>query len=117
MALHSMQCSRPILQVARVLMMLVVVLTIARIAFGVITGVEEVHVGVHRWASMAVALVSVAFLALTTSEILKDVTPKGHAARLLCTSEALAGQLYLTILVARLVALHIFTSTESRERD
>lgn len=185
MALHSLRCSRPVLRVARVLMILVVALSLA--------GAGGLDPGVQHWASIAAALVSVAFLALTTFEILKDVLagttvdldriwgavcvyilmglfwayaffilwflcpdmiagsggelgphykyssaladllyfsfvtlstlgygdfiPKGHAARLLCTSEALCGQLYLTILVARLVGLHISASRGTRETD
>lgn len=190
MALHALQCSRRVLRVARVLMSLVVVLSLARITFGLTVGVGEVEKGILWWANMAVALMSVAFLALTTFEILKDVltgttgeldriwgavcvyilmglfwaygffilwlidpqdqivgpdphssfslaladllyfsfvnlttlgygdfVPKGHVARLLSTSEALVGQLYLMILIARLVGLHVFSSRGTRETD
>ena len=36
-----------------------------------------------------------------------DITPATVEARMLCTVEAIAGQLYLAVLVARLVGLHI----------
>jgi len=38
-------------------------------------------------------------------------------ARMLTTAEALIGQLYLVILVARLVGLHISTEMEARHSD
>ncbi|MFM0008002.1 potassium channel family protein, partial [Paraburkholderia dipogonis] len=35
------------------------------------------------------------------------ITPHGHATRSLAILEALIGQLYLTIVLARLVSLHV----------
>lgn len=44
-----------------------------------------------------------------------DITPATVDARMLCIVEALAGQLYLAVLVARLVGLHI--AHQSRDRE
>ncbi len=170
MALHSMKCSKRILMVARLLMVLVVVISLAGVAT------------LEKWVQMGFAVVSMAFLALTTFEILKDVLsgttvdlnriwgavcvyimiglfwalafviiqlqvpnailgmtgpdhrsvvladmlhfsfvtlttlgygdlfPRIHVARFLASAEAISGQLYLTILVARLVGLHIVSA-------
>lgn len=54
------------------------------------------------------------FVTLTTLGY-GDITPVSMPARMLTTAEALIGQLYLVILVARLVGLHI--STEMRTRQ
>ena len=61
MALHSLQCSKRILRVARLLMLLVVVTSLAGVATP------------QKWVQMGSAVMSMAFLALTTFEILKDV--------------------------------------------
>jgi hypothetical protein len=44
-----------------------------------------------------------------------DIVPKMPLARSLAALEALVGQLYLTVLVARLVSLHIMDSERARE--
>ena len=49
------------------------------------------------------------FVTLTTLGY-GDVTPVGGGVRMLAIFEALAGQLYLTLLVARLVGIHIAQS-------
>jgi len=53
------------------------------------------------------------FVTLTTLGY-GDITPVSMPARMLTTAEALIGQLYLVILVARLVGLHISTEMKSR---
>ena len=182
MALHSMKCSKRILMVARLLMVLVVVISLAGVAT------------LEKWVQMGFAVVSMAFLALTTFEILKDVLsgttvdlnriwgavcvyimiglfwafafviiqlqvpnailgmtglgmtrpdhssvvladmlhfsfvtlttlgygdlfPRIHVARFLASAEAISGQLYLTILVARLVGLHIVSARDVDRTD
>ncbi len=52
------------------------------------------------------------FVTLTTLGY-GDITPVSMPARMLTTAEALIGQLYLVILVARLVGLHIATEMKS----
>jgi len=56
------------------------------------------------------------FVTLTTLGY-GDITPVSMPARMLTTAEALIGQLYLVILVARLVGLHISTEMEARRSD
>jgi hypothetical protein len=43
-----------------------------------------------------------------------DMTPVTTTARTLATLEALVGQVYLTILVARLVGLHLLHQQENK---
>ena len=52
------------------------------------------------------------FVTLTTLGF-GDITPVGHTAQMLTMWEAIAGQAYLTILVARLVGLHVSASSKS----
>jgi hypothetical protein len=54
------------------------------------------------------------FVTLTTLGY-GDITPVSMPARMLTTAEALIGQLYLVVLVARLVGLHISTEMEARQ--
>lgn len=56
------------------------------------------------------------FVTLTTLGY-GDITPVSMPARMLTTAEALIGQLYLVILVARLVGLHISTEMVTRQHD
>ena len=42
-----------------------------------------------------------------------DITPVGHAARTLAWLEAVVGQIYLVVMVARLVGLHVSRSSEN----
>jgi voltage-gated potassium channel Kch len=58
------------------------------------------------------------FMTLTTVGY-GDVLPRSDAARTLAALEAVMGQIYLTVLVARLVGLHIVHShgSDSREKD
>lgn len=53
------------------------------------------------------------FVTLTTLGY-GDITPVSMPARMLTTAEALIGQIYLVILVARLVGLHISTEMKAR---
>lgn len=59
-------------------------------------------------------LVYFSFITLTTLGY-GDITPKTPPAQALCYVEALCGQLYLAVLVARLVALHIIHSQDQQE--
>ncbi len=53
------------------------------------------------------------FMTLTTVGY-GDVLPRSDAARTLAALEAVMGQIYLTVLVARLVGLHIVHSHDSQ---
>jgi len=46
-----------------------------------------------------------------------DIVPAGRTASILTNSEAIIGQLYLTIFVARLVGLYIVNEMQSEEKD
>ena len=46
-----------------------------------------------------------------------DIVPSGRTAAILTNSEAIIGQLYLTIFVARLVGLYIVNEMQSKEKD
>ncbi len=56
------------------------------------------------------ASLSFSFVTLTTLGY-GEITPATTPARMLCSVEAIAGQLYLAVLVARLVGLHIATQS------
>jgi voltage-gated potassium channel Kch len=56
------------------------------------------------------------FMTLTTVGY-GDVVPRSPTARTLCMLEALMGQIYLTVLVARLVGLHIVHAHTTSSRD
>jgi hypothetical protein len=68
--------------------------------------------GAPRGAEM----VYYSFVTLTTLGY-GDIVPVSPSARALATLEALTGQLYLTVLVARLVALHITHSSRRRSDE
>ena len=68
--------------------------------------------GVRTGAEM----VYFSFVTLTTLGY-GDIVPISPSARALATLEALTGQLYLTVLVARLVALHITHSPRRRSAE
>jgi len=55
------------------------------------------------------------FITLTTVGY-GDITPVSAAARSLSSFEAVAGQMYLTVLVARLVGMHISYARDEREQ-
>ena len=55
------------------------------------------------------------FVTLTTVGF-GDIVPRSSAARTFATLEAVMGQIYLAVLVARLVGLHIVHGDESRSR-
>jgi len=46
-----------------------------------------------------------------------DVLPRSSTARTMAALEAVMGQIYLTVLVARLVGLHSVHANASRSRD
>ena len=46
-----------------------------------------------------------------------DIIPLSSSARILASLEAVIGQIYLVVLVARLVGLHIAQTTQDRKRD
>ena len=56
------------------------------------------------------------FMTLTTVGY-GDVVPRSPTARTLCMLEAVMGQIYLTVLVARLVGLHIVDAHTPSSRD
>jgi hypothetical protein len=68
------------------------------------SGVSELRAGLH-----IDSMLYFSFVTLTTVGY-GDVTPVGGGVRMLAIFEALAGQLYLTLLVARLVGIHIAQS-------
>jgi Na+/H+-dicarboxylate symporter len=56
------------------------------------------------------------FVTLTTLGY-GDITPVSTAARMLATIQAVIGQMYLTVLVARFVGMHISQAGERRRND
>jgi len=67
-------------------------------------------------ALMGAEMVYYSFVTLTTLGY-GDIVPVSQSARALATLEALTGQLFLTVLVARLVALQITHSSRRRSED
>ena len=65
---------------------------------------------VPEGARTGAEMVYYSFVTLTTLGY-GDIVPVSPSARALATLEALTGQLYLTVLVARLVGLHITHSS------
>jgi hypothetical protein len=49
--------------------------------------------------------------------LISDIVPHSAAARTLAALEAITGQIYLTVLVARLVGLHIVHAQTSSARQ
>jgi len=70
---------------------------------------DTIHFGDHR----TVTSLYFSFVTLTTLGY-GDVTPVSMTARMLTAAEALIGQLYLVVLVARLVGLHVATGLSGR---
>jgi len=56
------------------------------------------------------------FVTLTTVGF-GDIVPRSNAARTFATLEAVMGQIYLAVLVARLVGLHIVDASRAKSRD
>jgi hypothetical protein len=73
---------------------------------------SALHFGDHHTASS----LYFSFVTLTTLGY-GDITPVSMPARMLTTTEALLGQLYLIVLVARLVGLHISNEMSSQQPD
>jgi hypothetical protein len=74
----------------------------------------------YRWRHLA--LLICILLVFTISPLLAafrygDVLPRSEVARTLAALDAVMGQIYLTVLVARLVGLHIIHSHDSRLHD
>ena len=67
-------------------------------------------------AFTAAEMVYYSFVTLTTLGY-GDIVPVSPSARALATLEALTGQLYLTVLVARLVGLHITHASRRRSAE
>ena len=67
-------------------------------------------------ALTGVEMVYYSFVTLTTLGY-GDIVPISPSARALATLEAVTGQLFLTVLVARLVGLHITHSSRNRSED
>jgi voltage-gated potassium channel Kch len=67
-----------------------------------------VEAGAHRSESPGAAVIRSRWLSLRTitSVGYGDIVPVSTAARALTVLEALAGQIYLVVLVARLVGIH-----------
>jgi voltage-gated potassium channel Kch len=72
---------------------------------GAFAGAVDVESGLH-----VNSMLYFSFVTLTTVGY-GDITPVGGGVRMLAIFEALAGQLYLTLLVARLVGIHISQAT------
>jgi len=70
----------------------------------------------HDYAAPVMQLRYFSFMTLTTVGY-GDVVPRSPATRTVATLEAVMGQIYLTVLVARLVGLHIVHATGLRSDD
>lgn len=75
-------------------------------------GLGDLHFGDHRTATS----LYFSFVTLTTLGY-GDLTPVSMTARMLTAAEAVIGQLYLVVLVARLVGLHIARSAAIPRSD
>jgi hypothetical protein len=88
--------------------------------------VDALHPGAFTWTATAresakplrigkgeTAVLYFSFATLTTLGY-GDIVPTSPVSRMLASTEAIAGQLYLAVLVARLVGLHIAESIEQR---
>ena len=73
---------------------------------------EQMHFGDYRTASA----LYFSFVTLTTLGY-GDITPVAVPARILAVSEAIIGQLFLVVLVARLVGLHIAMEIAEHKSD
>ena len=78
------------------------------------TSAQPTEVTLHFGDQHTATALYFSFVTLTTLGY-GDITPVSMPARMLTTSEALIGQLYLVVLVARLVGLHISTEMEARQ--
>jgi hypothetical protein len=75
---------------------------------GSFSGLAEIDVNNHAGRMMQMQYFS--FTTLTTLGF-GDILPRSSTARTLATLEAMTGQIYLAVLIARLVGLHIVHST------
>jgi len=74
------------------------------------------EVGRNDYVARVMQLRYFSFMTLTTVGY-GDVLPRSSTARTMAALEAVMGQIYLTVLVARLVGLHIVHANASRSRD
>jgi voltage-gated potassium channel len=72
--------------------------------------------GIEDNAARVMRMRYFSFVTLTTVGY-GDIVPRSAAARTFATLEAVVGQIYLTVLVARLVGLHIVHAGSSASRD
>jgi len=88
--------------------------TVEIIAPGSFSGLVET--GPHNYSDRVMQLRYFSFATLTTVGY-GDIVPRASLARTLSTLEAVMGQIYLTVLIARLVGLHIVHATASQSDD
>lgn len=69
--------------------------------------IENAHAGSHSY------LVYYSFVTLTTLGF-GDITPLSHIARTTTYLEAIIGQLYIAVLIARLVGLHLYSTSAEK---
>ena len=77
---------------------------------------EENNPVIHFGDEHSIDALYFSFVTLTTLGY-GDITPRSDTAKMLVALEALVGQLFLAILVARLVGLHITCATRKRRED
>lgn len=82
---------------------------------GSFSGPEESGVVVD-YVERVIRMRYFSFVTLTTVGF-GDITPRSSAARTFATLEAVMGQIYLAVLVARLVGLHIVHTSRERSGD
>lgn len=71
---------------------------------------------VSEYVARVIRMRYFSFVTLTTVGF-GDIVPRSNAARTFATLEAVMGQIYLAVLVARLVGLHIVHATREKPRD
>jgi hypothetical protein len=76
------------------------------------SALPEFEANADSMKSLTLRLTYYSYVTLTTLGY-GDITPVTPPAQLISSVEAIAGQLYLTILVARLIGMHLFESTRS----
>lgn len=80
-----------------------------------VSGGEVLGATIHDSSKMSARLLYFSFITLTTVGY-GDITPHGEIAEMLSASEAIIGQLYLAIFIARMMGLHM-GSSRARARD
>lgn len=82
---------------------------------GSFTSVDETIAG-HQFAARSLQMRYFSFVTLTTVGY-GDIVPRSAAARSLVVIEAIMGQIYLAVVIARLVGLHIVHSISRTKGD